>query len=176
MFTSDNGLHLGEHRIVAKKWSAYEESIHVPLLMRGPGIPAGVSRFQMALNNDLAPTFASWAGVTPPGFVDGRSLDPLLSMSPPSTWRSAFLVEHWQDPNGDPFAATIPDYKAVRTGGYLFAKYRSDERELYDLSKDPYELESLHNTAGTAELKKRLASRIDALRNCAAENCRSAEN
>ncbi len=175
VFTSDNGLHLGEHRIVAKKWSAYEESIHVPLLMRGPGIPAGVSRSQMALNNDLAPTFASWAGVTPPGFVDGRSLDPLLSISPPSTWRSAFLVEHWQDPNGDPFAATIPDYKAVRTGRYLFARYATGEKELYDLSKDPYELESLHRTAST-ELKRRLASRLDALRNCAAENCRSAEH
>ena len=176
VFTSDNGLHLGEHRIVAKKWSAYEEALHVPLLMRGPGIPEGVNRSQMALNNDLAPTFAAWAGVTPPDYVDGRSLGPLLSTSPPSSWRSAFLVEHWQDLNGDPYAATIPDYKAVRTGGYLFAKYTSGERELYDLNNDPYELESLHNTAGNAELKRRLSSRIDALRNCAADSCRRAEN
>jgi len=143
--------------------------------MRGPGILAGVSRSQMALNNDLAPTFASWAGVTPPGFVDGRSLDPLLSTSPPSPWRSAFLVEHWQDPNGDPYAATIPDYKAVRTGRYLFARYATGEKELYDLSNDPYELESLHRTAST-ELKRRLASRLDALRNCAEHRCRSAEH
>jgi arylsulfatase A-like enzyme len=129
----------------------------------------------MVLNNDLAPTFASWAGVTPPDFVDGRSLEPLLSASPPSSWRSAFLVEHWQDENGDPYAATIPDYTAVRTGRHLFTRYATGETELYDLKNDPYELESLHNTAST-ELKSRLASRLDALESCAAPNCRSAEN
>jgi arylsulfatase A-like enzyme len=56
VFTSDNGLHLGEHRISAKKWTAYEEAISVPLLVRGPGVPPGVSRSQMVLNNDLAPS------------------------------------------------------------------------------------------------------------------------
>jgi len=175
VFTSDNGLHLGEHRINQKKWTAYEEAIHVPLLVRGPGVPRGVSRSQMALNNDLAPTFTSWAGLTPPGFVDGRSLGPLLSASPPSSWRSALLVEHWLDENGDPYAATIPDYTAVRTGRYLFVRYATGEVELYDLSNDPYELESLHNTAST-ELKERLGSRLDALEGCAAQSCRSAEN
>jgi N-acetylglucosamine-6-sulfatase len=175
VFTSDNGLHLGEHRINQKKWTAYEEAIHVPLLIRGPGVPRGVIRSQMALNNDLAPTFASWAGVTPPDFVDGRSLTPLLSASPPSSWRSAFLVEHWLDENGDDYAATIPDYTAVRTGRHLFARYATGETELYDLKNDPYELQSLHNTAST-ELKSRLASRLDALESCAAQSCRSAEN
>jgi N-acetylglucosamine-6-sulfatase len=175
VFTSDNGLHLGEHRINQKKWTAYEEAIHVPLLVRGPGVPRGVSRSEMALNNDLAPTFASLAGLTPPSFVDGRSLGPLLSASPPSTWRSALLVEHWQDENGDPYAATIPDYKALRTGRYLFVRYATTEKELYDLNNDPYELESLHDTA-SIELKERLESRLDALEGCAAQSCRSAEN
>jgi N-acetylglucosamine-6-sulfatase len=128
----------------------------------------------MALNNDLAPTFASFAGVTQPGFVDGRSLEPLLSTNPSSS-RSALLVEHWRDRNGDPFAATIPDYKAVRTSRYLFVRYATGVRELYDLSKDPYELRSLHNTAST-DLKRRLASRLDALAKCAAQSCRNAEN
>ena len=174
VFTSDNGFHLGEHRINKKKWTAYEESIRVPLLVRGPGVPRGVSRSQMVLNNDLAPTFASWAGLTPPSFVDGRSLEPLLSTSPPSSWRSAFLVEHWQDKTGDPYAATIPDYKAVRTGRYLFTRYATGEKELYDLSNDPYELKSVHKTAST-DLKRRLTSRLDALESCAAQSCRSAE-
>jgi arylsulfatase A-like enzyme len=175
VFTSDNGLHLGEHRINKKKWTAYEEAIRVPLLVRGPGVPSGTSRSQMVLNNDLAPTFASWAGVTPPSFVDGRSLSPLLSTSPPASWRSALLVEHWQDENGDPYAATIPDYTAVRTGRHLFTRYATGETELYDLSNDPNELESLHNTAST-QLKRRLASRLDALESCAAQSCSSAEN
>jgi hypothetical protein len=105
----------------------------------------------------------------------GRSLKPLLSTSPPSTWRSALLVEHWQDETGDPYAATIPDYEAVRTGRYLLVRYSTGEKELYDLSNDPYELQSLHNSAGT-ELKRRLATRLDALEGCAAQSCRSAEN
>jgi uncharacterized membrane protein YhfC len=70
---------------------------------------------------------------------------------------------------------TIPDYKAVRTGRYLFTRYATGEKELCDLSNDPYELQSLHNTAST-QLKRRLASRLDALAGCAAQSCRSAEN
>src|SRR5215208_3608483 len=113
VFTSDNGLHLGEHRINKKKWTAYEEAIRVPLLVRGPGVPRGVSRSQMALNNDLAPTFASWAGLTPPAFVDGRSLSPLLTASPPATWRNAFLVEHRRSPEEFGYVTAIPNYDAV---------------------------------------------------------------
>src|SRR3954453_16995050 len=103
----------------------------------------------MVLNNDSAPTFASWADLMPPSFVDGRSLEPLLSTIPPSSWRSAFLVDHWQDETGDPYAATIPDYKAVRTGRYLFTRYATGEKELYDLSNDPYEQKSGKKTATT---------------------------
>jgi N-acetylglucosamine-6-sulfatase len=127
----------------------------------------------MVLNNDSAPTFVSWAGLMPPSFVDGRSLEPLLSTSRPSSWRSAFLVEHWQDETGDPYAGTIPDDKAVRTGRYLFTRYATGEKELYDLSNDPYELKNVHKTA-TTDLKSRLASRLDALESCAAQSCRSA--
>jgi N-acetylglucosamine-6-sulfatase len=63
----------------------------------------------------------------------------------------------------------------VRTGRYLFVRYATGEKELYDLSTDPYELKSVHNTART-ELKRCLASRLDALESCAALSCRSAEN
>jgi hypothetical protein len=84
-------------------------------------------------------------------------------------------VEHWRDESGDAYAATIPDYTAVRTGRYLFTRYATGEIELYDLSNDPYELKSLHKTAST-ELKARLASRLDALESCAAQSCHSAEN
>lgn len=72
VLTSDNGIYLGEHRLTAKG-AAYNASPRVPLLVRGPGVPRGATRFQMALNNDLAPTFAAWAGVRQPRFVDGRS-------------------------------------------------------------------------------------------------------
>ena len=174
VFTSDNGYHLGEHRLEAKA-TAYEEAIQAPLLVRGPGVPRGMSRSQIALNNDLAPTFAALAGVTPPTFVDGRSLSPLLSASPPASWRSALLVEHRRSANEGPFARLIPNYDAVRTANHLYVEYESGARELYNLSNDPYELRSRHGSAGT-DLKRRLASRLDALRGCAADDCRSAEN
>jgi N-acetylglucosamine-6-sulfatase len=94
-FTSDNGFHLGEHRLGAGKWTAYEEDIRVPLIVRGPGVPEGRTLHHMVLNNDLAPTFADLAGVETPPFVDGRSLAPLLEDDPPprEDWRQRFLIE-----------------------------------------------------------------------------------
>jgi arylsulfatase A-like enzyme len=94
-FTSDNGFHLGQHRLGAGKWTAYEEDIRVPLVVRGPGVPEGRTLEHLVLNNDLAPTFADLAGAKPPSFVDGRSLKPLLDAepTPEEDWRQAFVVE-----------------------------------------------------------------------------------
>ena len=72
-FTSDNGWHAGEHRLTTGKWTAYEEDTRVPLIVRGPGVAEGRELEHLALNNDLAPTFADLSGVTPPDFVDARS-------------------------------------------------------------------------------------------------------
>ncbi len=174
VFTSDNGYHLGEHRLLSKS-TPYEETISVPLLVRGPGVPRGVSRPAMALNNDLAPTLADLAGVNPPSFVDGRSLGPFLSAASPASWRSAFLVEHRRSANEGPYARLVTDYDAVRTADHLYVEYGTGEKELYNLDNDPHELNSIHRTAG-ADLKRQLASRLDDLRGCAAEGCRSAEN
>jgi N-acetylglucosamine-6-sulfatase len=126
VFTSDNGLHFGAHRLEDKS-SAYEETIRVPLLVRGPGVPAGEMRSQMVLNNDLAPTFAELAGVTSPNFVDGRPLSPLLSASPPTSWRSAFLIEHRRSKTEYPSVRAIPNYDAVRTANHLYVEYETGE-------------------------------------------------
>jgi arylsulfatase A-like enzyme len=103
-FMSDNGFHLGEHRLGAGKWTAYEEDIRVPLLVRGPGVPEGETLTHMVLNNDLAPTFADLADVPPPDFVDGRSLEPLLDDTPlpEGDWRQRFLVEAVAERGGVP--------------------------------------------------------------------------
>ena len=77
VITSDNGWFAGEHRLGIGKQAVYEESIRVPLMVWGPGIRGGQKIEELALNNDLAPTIAELAGVTPPAFVDGRSLAPL---------------------------------------------------------------------------------------------------
>jgi N-acetylglucosamine-6-sulfatase len=174
VLTSDNGIYLGEHRLTAKG-AAYNASPRVPLLIRGPGVPRGVTRPQMALNNDLAPTFASWAGVTPPRFVDGRSLAPLLRSSPPTSWRTAFLVEHRRTPEEFAYVRAIPNYSALRTARYNYVEYGTGERELYDLNADPTELTSIHASAPQA-LISNLKSRLEALKTCAGTSCKTAEN
>ncbi len=94
VFASDNGFHLGQHRMPAGKQTPYETDIHVPLLVRGPGVRAGAHVTQLAGNTDLAPTFEAMAGVRAPSFTDGRSLLPLLHGDRPAHWRTSYLLEH----------------------------------------------------------------------------------
>lgn len=95
IFTSDNGFHMGQHRLSPGKQSPYEDDIRVPLIIRGPGIQPGISRSELAGNIDLAPTFADIAGIAPSQSFDGRSLVPLLgNASAPENWRHAYLIQH----------------------------------------------------------------------------------
>ncbi len=98
-FTSDNGYHLGNHRQVVGKISPYEEELHLRLMVRGPGVPAGTTLDHLVGNIDLAPTWAELAGAKAADFVDGRSLVPLLGQNPPalSQWRQAFSLEYGPD-------------------------------------------------------------------------------
>ena len=95
-FTSDNGYYLGNHRQVLGKVAPYEEEFRVTMIVRGPGVPAGKTREQLAVNIDLAPTWAALAGAKAPDFVDGRSLVSLLGDNPPelSQWRQSFSMEN----------------------------------------------------------------------------------
>ena len=173
VFTSDNGYHMGQHRLSIGKSSAYEEDIRIPLMIRGPGVPAGVERDEMVLNNDFAPTFADLAGLPPPAAVDGRSFASLLddeAGNDPASWRTAFEVRYWNNEIGG-----VPSYAAVRTQRHLYVEYKAGERELYDLTTDPYELHSIHDSADPA-LISALDSRLDALRNCSGHECRAAED
>jgi N-acetylglucosamine-6-sulfatase len=80
IFTSDNGFHFAEHRLQPpRKSTAYEPDIRVPLLVKGPGIPAGTYRSRMVLNNELGVTMADLADVRPKRKEDGRSFAPILS-------------------------------------------------------------------------------------------------
>lgn len=171
VFTSDNGWSMGDHRRARGKWSAYEEDLKVPLIVRGPGVPRGAVRQHMVLNNDLAPTFAQLGRVSTPPFVDGRSFVPLLrpGAPSPSKWRSAFLAEAVASEVGG-----RPRYEAVRTGTHLWVEYANGERELYSLREDPHQTRSLHASAPD-DLVRSLEARLDRLRGCAREGCRRAE-
>ena len=166
-FTSDNGMHFGEHRIPGGKGTPYEESMRVPLIARGPGIPAGRSTRQMALNIDFAPTLAALSGVEAPDFVDGRSLVPTFS-SKATTWRSAFLEESWG-------GQRVPTHRSVRTMKHKLIYYpESKTRELYDLSVDPNETRNTYRSTDVS-LRTNLRSRLDTLKACSGQACRDAE-
>jgi N-acetylglucosamine-6-sulfatase len=170
VFTSDNGYHFGQHRLGSSKTTAYEEDIKVPYVVRGPGVPAGRTLGHMVLNNDLAPTFAELGGGNAPSFVDGRSLVPLLDSTPLplSDWRNQFLVEQYFPQYG------APDYKALRTRRYAYVRYANGARELYNLRRDPYQLNNRRKTASRALLST-LNLKLNDLRSCAADSCRRAE-
>ena len=189
LFTSDNGFHLGEHRMLMGKNTAYDEDIRVPLIVRGPAVPARRTLEHLTLNIDLAPTFAELAGAAMPAFVDGRSLVPLLGATPPplAQWRQAFLVEHYVEPRrAEPPGAGerrapvrrgggVPDLNGIRTQNAIYVEYGTGERELYNLVTDPYELQNLLRTV-PADLEAQFAARLADLRRCAAAPCRTAEN
>ena len=161
-FTSDNGLHHGEHLIPGGKWRPYEEDMHVPLLVRGPGVAAGSTTRKMALDTDYLPTFTDLAGTRTPSYVDGRTLGPVLDGSV-TPWRSAILLEG--------AAHYSPAYRGIRTLSTStttkrkYIEYAGGERELYYLLRDPYELT---NSFDAARPPTFLSSRLDALRTCAA--------
>lgn len=100
IFTSDNGYHLGQHRLKNGKGSAYLEDLQVPFIIRGPHVPQGESLPGYVTGNiDFAPTIADLAGVIPPEFIDGRSLAPLLRRNRPavSSWRDGLLFEYFRE-------------------------------------------------------------------------------
>jgi len=158
VYTSDNGYFHGEHRIPREKLHTYEESIRVPLLIRGPSVPHGVSVRDLAVNADLAPTIVSLAGARPRLVMDGRSLLP--------------LARHPTVERGRELPIETRTYKAIRTRRYIYVRYRSGERELYDLRKDPYELESLHADPAHAAVRRALAKRLRRLKRCEGRGCR----
>ena len=172
VYTSDNGFHLGEHRMLEGKDTAYEEDIRVPFAMRGPRVPKGRTIDSMALSIDLAPTFAAIAGINTPDFVDGRSLLPLLE-APTTAWRQSFIIQRLgleTDERLKPANAL-----AIRTRRYTYVAYNNGERELYDLESDSYQLQSIEPTAGEA-LIDALATRLILFKACSGQECRNLED
>lgn len=142
VFMSDNGFMHGEHRLGGKQ-SPYEEGIRVPMILRYDpltGHPTEDPR--MALNIDLAPTFADAAGALMPD-ADGSSLLDLIRQ-PQTTGREWFLVEHVafsKDDEGER-GGFVPTYCAVRSERWKYVYYADGSRELYDLLHDPHELDN----------------------------------
>jgi N-acetylglucosamine-6-sulfatase len=168
IFTSDNGFMTGEHRVAFGKVLPYEPSIRVPLLVRGPSIPAGAHRPQLVWNGDLAPTILDVAGARAAWEPDGESLLP-YARDPQRASRRDLLLEG--PPAGNLSSAFR--FTGLRTRAQLYVEWATGERELYDLRRDPDELDNLAGTPAAAALQAALARRLAQLRDCAGAQCRS---
>jgi N-acetylglucosamine-6-sulfatase len=162
VFNSDNGYHLGQHRLERGKQTAFDTDIHVPLIVAGPGIGHGRVVRQVAQNVDLLPTFVDLAGGTPSSAVEGRSLTPVLfGSSDARPWRTVALVEHEHsnepnDPDYEGGGSNPTSYTAIRVVADALPGFRGrvnavyveydnpqHETEYYDVARDPYELDNV---------------------------------
>jgi len=170
VFTTDNSTHMGEHRWFSwhgAKNTPYEEAANVPMFVRGPGIPTGAKSDSLVLNNDLAPTFDRIAGLAPPSYTDGRNLLPVWKGR--ETFSRTAILNERRVKDGNPVSL----YQSVITKTQTYAEYTTGEKELYDRTTDPYELQNSYDPdAPPADLEARLR----ALEGCVAEACRAAED
>jgi arylsulfatase A-like enzyme len=180
VFSSDNGLHTGEYRLMPGKLTAFDTDIHVPLVVMGPGVKPGTSTNAVAENIDLAKTFAAIGGTSLPN--DGHSLLGLWHGQTTAQWRNVALVEHYAprltntDPDFQQPASGQPNtYAAMRTRNYLYVQYGDGEIEFYDLRRDPYEL---HNIAGQLTYRQlaQLYYELQSIKSCHDQGCWAASH
>ena len=161
IYTSDNGFLWGEHRLGGKVWP-YEESTHVPLIVRTPWTTTPKRNNQPVLNIDFAPTISALARIRPGLPEDGHSFAPFLD-GLQTSWRHAFLEEYLGKDlihNGGP-----PPYVAVQTRRQLYVEYKNGWRELYNLKKDPWELDNIAGDKHTRSLQSSLNDMLQRLYN-----------
>ena len=173
MFVSDNGWMQGEHRVPGDKFLPYDESLRVPLILRGPGVAAGRTVRGQVSNVDFAPTLLDAARARPGRTMDGISLLPVLRghRGPPDR---ALQIEA----TAPLFAGNIPNnawdrpYSGVRTQRYTYIVWtETGEQELYDRRLDPFQLTNVAARPAYAAVKARLAAKLRILEQCRGASC-----
>jgi arylsulfatase A-like enzyme len=161
IYTSDQGFFLGDHGMYDKRFM-YEESLRMPFLIRWPAaIKRGSRSDAMALNVDFAPTFLAAAGVAVPPDMQGRSLLPVLRGKPPADWRSSMYYRYYHDPGDHNTRA----HYGVRTATHKLIHYwKKDQWELFDLVRDPHELQNLYGQQGHDEVTRSLKAELQRLK------------
>ena len=158
VYTSDQGFYMGEHGWFDKRFM-YEESFRTPLVMRLPeGLHARGDIQEMVQNIDYAPTFLALAGAPIPKDIQGESLLPLLQGKHPKNWRKSLYYHFYEYPAEH----MVKRHYGIRTERYkLIHFYRDiDEWELYDLEKDPKEMNNIYGQEGTEKITKELKKQL----------------
>jgi N-acetylglucosamine-6-sulfatase len=184
IFSSDNGYHMGEHRLLPGKMTAYDEDIRVPLIVTGPGVAAGRTMEEIAMNIDMHATIAELSGAGAAAKGDGHSLVPLLHGQEVSEWRTLALIEHrgrQREANADdPDTPTRrsgnpPTYEAIRTRTSLYVAYADGDKEYHDLASDPNELRNTFSSLSSGQ-QAALGAMLAAVKSCrGAQSCWTAE-
>jgi arylsulfatase A-like enzyme len=180
IFTSDNGFMQGEHRVPFGKMLPYDPSTQVPLLVRGPLIPRGRSTKALVGNVDLAPTILEAAGARAGLRLDGRSFLPfardvrLRSLRPllHETAGMGAFGRHKREEGAKGLQPKVPAWRAVRTTRWLYVDYQGRESELYDLRRDPAQLQSLVGVRRYLGRLRTLRRMLADLTDCAGRECR----
>lgn len=164
IYAADNGYYLGS-RGFAGKWSHYEESLRVPLVIYDPRLkPEQRGRVDehLVLNLDLAPTLLELAGVPVPEVYQGQSLRPLVEGKQHVDWRKDFFAEHLFQ-----IGTKIPKWEGVHDHRYVYARYFEQEpvyEFVHDLERDPQQRRNFASDPAYASILARLRSRCDTLR------------
>lgn len=179
-FVSDNGFFNGEHRISKGKFRAYEEATHVPLLLRGPGIPKGRVSRELVTNVDVVPTIVDIAGASPGRLLDGRSLLPFATR-PKLRSRRPILLEGYPPgkaalKKGSHGATRLPEptppnWQAIVRGRWKLVHYYKQGIELYDLKRDRFELGSLDANPRYRKVVRKLRRQLRRLKRCDGAGC-----
>jgi len=163
VYSADNGYYMG-NRGLAGKWSHYEESLRVPLIVMDPrqSTRAGRAVSEIALNLDLPASFLDWAGVDVPERYQGSSLRPIIDGAPVKDWRKDSFHEHFAVRN------RIPAFEGIRNNNFKYVRYVDHDHEfLHDLKNDPDELTNLANNpkyrAVLEAMRKRTTERVNQL-------------
>jgi len=161
IYSSDQGWYLGDHGWYDKRWM-YEESLVMPLLIRWPGVVKPGSRNSDIVSNlDFAQTFLNIAGVKSPADMQGTSLVPLFKGHTPKDWRTHFYYHYYEFPG----AHSVARHYGVTNGRHkLIHFYQNNEWELFDLKKDPNELQSVYGNSDYKTIQSDLLAELKRLR------------
>lgn len=189
VFTSDNGFFQGEHHRREGKVLAYEPALRVPIVITGPGLrgQGAQHRYDPMDFVALTRTLVDAAGATPPHTPDGESMLPVLEGSDQG-WDTAIPIEQaWTVPSGDAqallhhrapsdpgFALTHQDPRmsiGIRTARYSYVRYADRSSELYDLWKDPLEMDNVADSPGYASVRAALDQVWEQNKTCSGPDC-----